>query len=255
MVKFKKIVIFVISILLISSISLNTYALPDVSHNYYEEDKLLNTNWYIGKCIDKSPTCQKHILRYESVDEFIKYLEKNLKDTSFKKSSILLKRHAATIGLAATGTVVIAIVLKLILNCKNIHALMALVAAGGTIYIAQPVHKFLSSILGAIPKAVKYLKDKLLKKDLTPDEEGLLTKLINILLGNKDVVFSELDLNKEIYKEILFSLKQKIANKEYLDNDILIVSWDNNKEFPSFSIQFDTVNYEINYGKSKDEFF
>ena len=75
-VKFKTIVTFAISAILISSLSINSYALPDVSHSYYEEDKLLDTNWYIGKCIDKIPICQKHILRYESVDDFIKYLEK-----------------------------------------------------------------------------------------------------------------------------------------------------------------------------------
>lgn len=255
MVKFKKIVTFAISAILISSLSISSYALPDVSHSYYEEDKLLDTNWYIGKCIDKSPTCQKHILRYESVDDFIKYLEKNLKDTNSKKLVILLKRYSGTIALTAAGSAATAIVIKLILSCKNLHALMALVAAGGAIYITQPVRNFLSYIFGSIPQAIEFLKNKLLNKDLTPDEEGLLTNLINILLGNKDASFSALDLGKEIYNEMLYSLKQKIANKEYLDNDILIVSWDNDQESPSFSIKFDTANYAINYDKSKNEFF
>ncbi len=54
---------------------------------------------------------------------------------------------------------------------------------------------------------------------------------------------------------MLYSLNQQIANKEYLDNGILIVTWNNNQAFLSFPIQFDTANYAINYDKSKNEIF
>ncbi len=69
---------------------------------------------------------------------------------------------------------------------------MALVVAGGIIYITQPARKFLSYIFGSIPQAIEFKKNKLLNKNLTPDEEGVLTNLINVLLGNKEASLSAL---------------------------------------------------------------
>ncbi len=255
MVRCKKLFISVISILLLNSIALNAYALPDVSHNYYDEDKLLDRTWYKTNCINKNPTCQKHILRYESVNDFINYLEKKSKNTNSQKFSILLKRYSETTAITVTGAATVAIFLKVIFSCKNIHSLLALVATGGLIYVAQPIRNFFSYICGSIPRAVDYLKKKLLNEKLTIDEKGLLTKLINLLLGNNDENILALDTDREIYKEILESLKNKISNKEYLNNDILIVSWDNNPKDPSFSIKFDITDYSMEYNKDKQMYF
>ena len=78
MVIIKRFFSIVISIFFICNFSVNTSALTDVTHSAYEEDKLLDTTWYKGACLNSSPTCQKHILKFESVNELIDFFEKKL---------------------------------------------------------------------------------------------------------------------------------------------------------------------------------
>ena len=76
-----------------------------------------------------------------------------------------------------------------------------------------------------------------------------------MLLGNADDTILANEINQEIYARILEILKQKIIKKEYIGKDILIVSWDNSLEKPSFSIKFDTTTYPIAYEEDIEKYF
>lgn len=253
MEKVKKIISIVFSLLLLNGLNLKTFAITDLSHNYYEDEKLVDGTWYKSKCNNKSPSCQKHIIRYESVDAFIKQLKKNLNKTSKKNACIFLKRYSGATAIAVAGIGGV----KLVANSKNIYFLLALGTSGTLVYVIKPVREFISSTFDFIPKTLDFLKQKLSHKKLLPDldKKGLLVKGSELMFGGNDLLMLQTKTDNEIYKGILGSLKTKIFNEEYLDKDILIVSWDNDLERPSFAVKFDSVDFDLNYNKNKSEYF
>lgn len=250
MVIIKRFFSIVISIFFICNFSVNTSALTDVTHSAYEEDKLLDTTWYKGACLNSSPTCQKHILKFESVNELIDFFEKKLKITKSEKNSFYVKRYLEAGGLTALGVVAA----KLILTWKNISAIGGV---GLGFYVVQPLRNLASFIFEALPKTFYFLKEKFISKtnESTENKKGKISEASDLLLGNADDNILANEINQEIYARILEILKQKIIKKEYIGKDILIVSWDNSLDKPSFSIKFDTTTYPIAYEEDIEKYF
>ncbi len=250
MVIIKRFFSIVISIFFICNFSVNTNALTDVTHSSYEEGKLLDTTWYKGTCLNSSPTCQKRILRLESVNELIDFFEKKLKITKSEENFFYVKRYFAAGGLTAVGVVAA----NLILTWKNI---LAIGGVGLGFYVVQPLRNLASFIFEAFPKTFYFLREKFISKTngSAENKKGRISGTADLLLGNYDNTILANKINQEIYARILEVLKQKIIKKEYIGKDILIVSWDNSLDKPGFSIKFDTTTYPTVYEEDIEKYF
>lgn len=217
-----------------SFIEFISYAEIDMHHNYKENLKLLDTNWYVGHCRNGKKTCIKNLIRYESaveLEEFLIDLEKSAED---EKEEAFWTNLAEKIGIGA------------VLGAGFYFYPWKLTVAGIAAYV-------LDSAVNSVKSPIKLIK--CLFKKSSDENKGLLEDIREKIFGDKYVVILTKDQKKAFVNKIREKFHQLIKNKEWLNNDIIVLSVDIDPKVMQSYIKFDRVNFDLNYKKDLKNYF
>lgn len=263
--------------IIFSSVQLTSYAEIDMEHNYKENLKLLDMNWYVGHCKNNRSTCIKNLIRYESAVElydFLKNLEKSAEDEKEEAfwGSLIEK---IVVGVGLTGGLAAGMYFA---------PLGTILATGGSIIIGSTIYHIHDNIIepvgetaGFFTKGFLNLKNWLFgtKNVKDPDKGlfgnvdsalfgdkskeningGLLETVRKLIFGDKYVVVLTKDQKKAFVNYIREKFCKLVRNKEWLDNDIIVFSVDIDPKVMQSDIKFDKVNFDLNYKENLKEYF
>lgn len=207
-----------------------SYAKIDMSHIYHEELKVASGNSYHGACHPDTETCDKHLFRYEDMDNFFNQLKNLSKNASAKidKEKTFWYPWYQKLAIGVIG------LLGIIASFKYISAAILLL--------------FMTILVLIKCENSEEFKNNLLKK-------GLIEKIRECIFGDKTFTILTAQERQTFYAKILKEFCKKVENKEWRNNDILILSTDQNPQNMQFGIRFGKTAFEMGYDKSLEEYF
>lgn len=224
-----------IAITLLVSLMLNSsanisYAKIDMSHVYHEELKVASGKSYYGACHPDTETCDKYLFRYEDMDDFFNQLKNLSKNASAKidKEKTFWYPWYQKLAIGAIG------LLGIIASFKYIPAAILLLFM--TIFIL-----------------IKCENSEEFKNDLL--KKGLIEKIRECIFGEKTFTIITAQEKQTFYTKILNEFCKKVGNKEWKNNDILILSTDEDPKDMQFGIRFGKTAFELDYNKPVEEYF
>lgn len=229
--KIKRLIVFTLLVSLVLNSSANiSYAKVDMTHDYYEEGKVASGNSYYGACHPDTETCNKYLFRYEDIDDVFSQLKNLSKNASAKidKEKTFWYPWYQKLAIGAIGF------LGIIASFKYISA--AILFLFMTMFVL-----------------IKCENSEEFKNDLL--KRGLIEKIRECIFGDKTFTIITAEEKQTFYTKILNEFCKKVENKEWENNDILILSTDQDPKDMRFGIRFGKTAFKIDYNKPVEEYF
>ncbi len=229
--KIKRLIVFTLLVSLVLNSSANiSYAKVDMTHDYYEEGKVASGNSYYGACHPDTETCNKYLFRYEDIDDVFSQLKNLSKNASAKidKEKTFWYPWYQKLAIGAIGF------LGIITSFKYISAAILFL--------------FMTMFVLIKCENSEEFKNDLLKK-------GLIEKIRECIFGDKTFTIITAEEKQTFYTKILNEFCKKVENKEWENNDILILSTDQAPKDMRFGIRFGKTAFKIDYNKPVEEYF
>lgn len=230
-VKIKKIVAMVLcTSIMIGSTTNISYANLDMRHNCKEDFKLRFNNWYVGPCRNSKETCQKNLIKYDGISELINFLNNIKNNATDEKEKSFWPPLFQKAGILATS------ILSLITLIKKVPALVIMLSVLSYKFIMENV------------KGSEELKKEIFKK-------GLLEMAREYIFGDRIVTVLKKEQKIEFAQKILDDLYEKIKNKKWENNDVLLLTVDTDPNVMKFGLKFDNISFPLNYKKPLKSYF
>ena len=264
----------------------------DMTHDYYEERKLLSNRMVYLTCKGhEDDECEKYLFRYEQVPALIKRFKELIKENNYKNTKeVVQKIGIGATGLAGAGlglyfcplpTIAATMITALGLSMTCAVHKEIIESSGEAIgIIVAPGKK------GAIACAVSFLAKQVIKlknwvfgdKPIVNADRGLVGNTLNILCGDatkenqnygmlegiRTLTFGNItnksDLKKikkhELYSRLLKDLYAQIKNGDFKGNDIIVLSTDfTDLDNVKGAIGFSKTNIDLNYDEPLEKYF
>ena len=264
----------------------------DMTHDYYEECKLLNNKMVYLICKGhEDDECEKYLFRYEQAPVIIERLKELIKENNYKNTKeVVQKIGIGVTGLAGTGlgfyffplsTIAVTMIATLGLSTTCAVHKEIIEPSGEAIgIIIAPGKK------GFTAYAVSFLAKQIIKfknwvsGDATAvnTDKGLVGNVLNILCGDATKenqnygviegirlltfgnITNKSDLKKikkhELYSRLLKDFYAQIKNGDFKDNNIIVLSTDfTDLDNVQGKIKFSKTKKKIKYNKPLETYF
>ncbi|MDQ5983010.1 MAG: hypothetical protein RUMPE_00765 [Eubacteriales bacterium SKADARSKE-1] len=253
----------------------------DMSHNWKEEDFLLDSTWHEGPCKNHKPTCKKYLIRYDDAEKIIDYFTKLankaedfvVEDGSIKQELALAVGGLA--GLLGTGAVIYFSPFAAIPA-----SIMALGSAGicaARNGIIAPMEETATGVFGFPGRAAGWVKSWFAKTEgLNNPDKGVVGEFWDLLCGDKskeskdagyieslrfrlfgdkiEKVIPKEEIAKP-FKQVVEDFSKMVKEKQWEHKDIIVVTVDTDPTSPGAKVAFDMSGFQIPYDKDKSEYF
>lgn len=294
--KTKRIMSLLVSISFIFAIPMFTMSncsALDMTHDYYEERKLLNNRMVYLTCKGhENDECEKYLFRYEQAPALIERFKELIKENNYKNTKeVVQKIGIGATGLAGAGlglyfcplpTIAATMITMLGLSTtcavhKEIiepsHEAIAIMVTPGlltgikiavTAFLAKQIKKMINWISGDKPigNADRGLVGNTLNilcGDATKENQnyGMLEGIRTLTFGN---ITNKSDLKKikkhELYSRLLKDLYAQIKNGDFKDNNIIVLSTDlTDLDNVQGKIKFSKTKKNIKYNEPLETYF
>lgn len=265
----------------------------DMTHDYYEERKLLNNRMVYLTCKGhENDECEKYLFRYEQAPALIERFKELIKENNYKNTKeVVQKIGIGATGLAGAGlglyfcplpTIAATMITMLGLSTtcavhKEIiepsHEAIAIMVTPGlltgikiavTAFLAKQIKKMINWISGDKPigNADRGLVGNTLNilcGDATKENQnyGMLEGIRTLTFGN---ITNKSDLKKikkhELYSRLLKDLYAQIKNGDFKDNNIIVLSTDlTDLDNVQGKIKFSKTKKNIKYNEPLETYF
>lgn len=293
--KIKRIISLLISLSFIFSMPIFTVSkcsALDMTHDYYEERKLLKDKMVYLTCKDhEDDECEKYLIRYAQAPVLIERLKELIKENNYKNTKeVTQKIGIGVTGLAGAGlglyfcplpTIAATMIttLGLSITCAVHKEIIEPSGEAIGIIIAPGKKGFTACAVSFLAKQIIKVKNWFSRNDPTVNtDKGLVGNVLNILCGDATKenqnygllegvrrltfgnVTSKSDLKKikkhELYSRMLKDLYAQIQNGDFKDNNIIVLSTDfTDLDNVQGKIKFSKTKKKIKYNEPLETYF
>lgn len=247
----------IISILIVITIfgglvnNTKAFAEIDLTHDYKEDEYLLDNNKFVGSCKNGKLTCVKNLVRYDGVLELVDFLEDLKKNAKDDTKDTFLKNLLESLGLF-TATVGF--------YQSPFKTFKATLAIDAFCHAEKDIVKPIGETAGYFSKLFVNLKAKLFREEKVERTKGGLNgKFVSLLCGGDSADWKEVVISKEkkrfFIDNILKDLKSKIKQGKWKGNDIIVLSVDLDPDDLQFGLEFEPVGFYLHYDKPLYKYF